>query len=86
MKSKNAEGVFSDSLVFNSQIDHFASLFPGSSLFQSALMVGPRLNFINSKIQFYLGEGESNCFFFFLPNSAHVLSTLPVIFLATHSN
>ena len=85
MKSKNADGVFSDSLVFNSQIDHFASLFPGSSLFQSALMVGPRLNFINSKIQFYLGEGESNCCFF-LPNSAHVLSTLPVIFLVTHAN
>ena len=33
MKSENAEGVFSDSLAINIQIDHFTSSFPGSSLF-----------------------------------------------------
>ena len=33
MRSENAEGVFSDSLAFHLEIDHFTSSFPGSSLF-----------------------------------------------------
>ena len=33
MRSENAEGVFSDSLAFHLEIDHFISSFPGSSLF-----------------------------------------------------
>ena len=33
MRSENAEGVFSDSLAFHLEIDHFASSFSGSSLF-----------------------------------------------------
>ena len=37
---------------------------------------GPGLNFVNSKNQYYLGEGETNCFS--LPNSAPVLNRLQV--------
>ena len=33
MRSENAEGVFSDSLAFHLEIDHFISSFPGYSLF-----------------------------------------------------
>lgn len=29
---------------------------------KSTLNVGPRLNFVNSKIQFYLGKGDTTCF------------------------
>ena len=35
-------------------------------------MVGATRNFIDTKFQFYLGEGECNCFS--LPNGAHPLS------------
>ena len=54
MESKNAEGVFSDSLVFNLQIDHFASLFPGSSLFlaqESPLVAAGHLSLYKNQIR-----------------------------------
>ena len=33
MRPENADGVFSDSLAFHLEIDHFISSFPGSYLF-----------------------------------------------------
>lgn len=41
---------------------------------------GSRLNFVNSKIQYYLGDGETNCFS--LPNGAPVLNRLQVALLS----
>ena len=85
MKSENAEGVFSDSQAINlhprSQGPLFSSVekVPWLRLFtclciqiKSALIVGHRLNFINSKVQFYLGKEE--------PNGDHVLSRLQFLF------
>ena len=54
MKSENAEGVFSDSLAINIQIDHFTSLLPGSSLFlggESSLVAARHLSLYTNQIR-----------------------------------
>ena len=54
MKSENAEGVFSDSLAINLQIDYSTSSFPGSSLFldrESLLVAAGHLPLYTNQIR-----------------------------------
>ena len=54
MKSENAEGVFSDSLTINLQIDYSTSSIPGSSLFlgrESPLVAAGHLSLYTNQIR-----------------------------------